>query len=107
MQAEVDPLDASVYAKHLAQPDPFSSAHGAASSGKRRHRPEPLKLVPQNTSHLVSASDARREFLESSFAPAPKLPSSSANPSSATVDSYGNKKSVLKGLFKSKKTSRA
>lgn len=94
--AEVDPLDTS-----------------ARSSRAHRRRTAPLSPVTQNTSHRSRAANstdgdaARREFLDSSFVPAPSKPVyASANPSSATVDSYP-KKSVLKGLFRSKKAARA
>ncbi|KAF7798711.1 hypothetical protein EIP86_009935 [Pleurotus ostreatoroseus] len=106
MYASVDPLDASGSARF---PSPHSHHE---SSGKNRRRPEPLTLVPENAyrgrvANPADASDARREFLDSSFAPPAKPVSAIPNPSSATVDAYGTKKSMLKGLFKSKKPSRA
>ena len=89
-------------AKHLRKPEfllnvfpvPLSSGAGGSSPGiaefraemqnKARHRPAPLKLAPPAPASklAVNPDEARRDFIQNSFAPPPRTKESAAEPAS-------------------------
>lgn len=71
--------------------DSRSAFTPSSRSSKSKHRPEPLNLAP------IDPVDARRDFLQSSFAPQPVVPAT------APLDVPSKRPTLLKSMFGGKK----